>query len=263
MTGLVRAELRKLFTTRAWWGMLIGVALVSIAFPLLIALIAGQRQRRRAGRRATTRRRSGRSTRPGIGTTYLFSLAAGILAMAGEWRHQTISATFLASPHRARVVLAKIAGLVVLGGLYGLTSVVCGVAAGGPVILARGGSAAAALGRRAALARRSGVLAVALWALFGLGIATLIRNQVAALLISVAVAWIVQPILSAVITNLFHRPGIAAYLPSEATSAMLSPDVGDSGTHLLAWWGGALVMLAYAALFAGVGALLTLRRDVT
>jgi ABC-2 type transport system permease protein len=261
VNGLVRAEVRKLFTTRAWWGMLIGVALVSVAFPLLIALIAGQDD---GGGLSGVRDPATVRTiyTSGIGTTYLFSLAAGILAMAGEWRHQTISATFLASPRRARVVLAKIGGLVVLGGLYGVTSVVCGVAAGGPVIHARGGQLrlfSDGVPRSLAL----GVLAVALWALFGLGIATLIRNQVAALLISVAVAWIVQPILSAVITNLFHRPGIAAYLPSEATSAMLSPDVGDSGTHLLAWWGGALVMLAYAALFAGVGALLTLRRDVT
>ena len=36
-----------------------------------------------------------------------------------------------------------------------------------------------------------GILAVALWGLFGLGIATLIRNQVAALLLSIGVAWIV------------------------------------------------------------------------
>ena len=261
MSGLVRAELRKLFTTRAWWGMLLGVAGVSLGFALLIALIAGNEAAGGIGgvdNPATVRS----IYTAGISTTYLFSLAAGILAMAGEWRHQTISATFLASPHRARVVLAKVAGLVVLGGLYGLTSVVCGVATGAPVINARGGSLrlfSDEVPRSLAL----GVLAVALWALFGLGIATLIRNQVAALLLSIGVAWIVQPILSAVITSLLHRPGIAAYLPSDATNAMLSPDVGDSGSQLLAWWAGALVMLAYAAVFAGVGAVLTLRRDIT
>jgi ABC-type transport system involved in multi-copper enzyme maturation permease subunit len=261
MSALVQAELRKLFTTRAWWGMLIGVAGVSVAFSLLIALIAGDPN---GGGLAGVEDPATVRTiyTSGISTTYLFSLAAGILAMAGEWRHQTISATFLASPRRARVVLAKIAGLVVLGGLYGLTSVVCGVLAGAPVVNARGGELrlmSDGVPRSLAL----GILAVALWALFGLGIATLIRNQVAALLLSIGVAWIVQPILSLVLTNGLHRPGIAAYLPSEATSAMLSPDVGSSGSHLLAWWAGALVMLGYAAVFAGVGATLTLRRDVT
>lgn len=261
MNGLVRAELRKLFTTRSWWGMLIGVAVVSVGFALLIGLIAGDPN---GGGLAGVEDPATVRTiyTAGISTTYLFSLAAGILAMAGEWRHQTISATFLASPHRARVVLAKIAGLVVLGGLYGLTSVASGVLAGAPVISARGGQLRL-LSDQVPRSLALGVLAVALWGLFGLGIATLIRNQVAALLLSIGVAWIVQPILSLVLTEGLDHPGIAAYLPSEATSAMLSPDTGSSNAQLLAWWGGALVMLAYAAIFAAVGAALTLRRDVT
>ena len=261
MNGLVRAEVRKLFTTRAWWGMVIGVAAVSLGFALIIALIAGNSGS--GGLPPVTRPDAVRSIyTAGISTTYLFSLAAGILAMAGEWRHQTISATFLASPHRGRVVVAKIGALVVLGALYGLVSVACGVAAGAPVISARGGSLrllSDGVPRSLAL----GVLAVALWGLFGLGIATLIRNQVAALLIAIGVAWIVEPILSLVISQALHRPGIAKYLPSDATNAMLSPAVGGSGQQLLPWWGGALVMAAYAAAFAAVGAALTLRRDVT
>jgi ABC-2 type transport system permease protein len=261
VTALVRAELRKLFTTRAWWGMLIGVVAVSLGFALLIGLIAGSSGS--GGTPPVTDPAAVRSIyTAGVGTTYLFSLAAGILAMAGEWRHQTISATFLASPHRGRVVLAKVCGLVVIGGLYGLASVVCGVVAGGPVISARGGSLrllSDGVPRSLALA----VLAVALWGLFGLGIATLIRNQVAALLIAIGAAWIVEPILSLVLSNALDQPGIARFLPSDATSAMLSPAVGGTGTELLPWWGGALVMIGYAAVFAAVGAGLTLRRDVT
>jgi hypothetical protein len=261
MSALVRAELRKLFTTRAWWGMLIGVAAVSLGFALLIGLITGRAES--SGLPPVTDPAAVRSIyTAGIGTTYLFSLAAGILAMAGEWRHQTISATFLATPHRGRVVLAKVGALVGFGALFGLASVVCGVLAGAPVIAARGGSvrlASDGVPRSLLL----GILAVALWGLFGLGIATLIRNQVAALLIAVGAAWIVEPILSAVITQALHRPGISRFLPSSATNAMLSPAVGDSGAHLLPWWAGALVMAAYAAAFAAVGAAMTLRRDVT
>jgi len=261
VSRLVRAEVLKLFTTRAWWGMLIGVVAVSLGFALLIGLITGGDQS--GGLPPVTDPAAVRSIyTAGIGTTYLFSLAAGILAMAGEWRHQTISATFLASPHRGRVVLAKIGGLVVIGALYGLASVAGGIAAGAPVIAARGGSLrllSDGVPRSLAL----GILAVALWGLFGLGIATLIRNQVAALLIAIGAAWIVEPILSVVITEALHRPGISKFLPSSATSAMLSPAVGDSGAQLLPWWAGALVMAAYATAFAAVGAALTLRRDVT
>ena len=33
--------------------------------------------------------------------------------------------------------------------------------------------------------------------------------------------------------------------------------------QLLSWWAGALVLVAYAAVMAGVGSALTIRRDVT
>ena len=36
MIALVRAEVRKFFTTRSWWGMAIGVAVVSAGFALLM-----------------------------------------------------------------------------------------------------------------------------------------------------------------------------------------------------------------------------------
>ena len=38
---------------------------------------------------------------------------------------------------------------------------------------------------------------------------------------------------------------------------------GSPGANPLSWWGGALVLIAYAALLAGVGSMLTVRRDVT
>jgi len=36
-----------------------------------------------------------------------------------------------------------------------------------------------------------------------------------------------------------------------------------SPTQLLSWWGGALVLAGYGAVMAGVGSLLTVRRDIT
>jgi ABC-2 type transport system permease protein len=37
----------------------------------------------------------------------------------------------------------------------------------------------------------------------------------------------------------------------------------SSTTELLSWWAGALVLVAYAAVLAGIGSFLTVRRDVT
>ena len=54
---------------------------------------------------------------------------------------------------------------------------------------------------------------------------------------------------------------IGKFLPSSASSAMTSPP--SPFLDLLPWWGGALVLLGYAVLFAGLGVLLSIRRDVT
>jgi len=39
--------------------------------------------------------------------------------------------------------------------------------------------------------------------------------------------------------------------------------VPPEGTSLLSWWAGVLVLIAYAAVMAGIGSLLTIRRDIS
>jgi len=56
---------------------------------------------------------------------------------------------------------------------------------------------------------------------------------------------------------------IVPYLPSEATSAMVGALNSNTNVELLPWWSGALVLVAYATVMAGIGSLLTVRRDVT
>lgn len=104
------------------------------------------------------------------------------------------------------------------------------------------------------------VLAVAVWTMLGLGIGTLIRSQVAAILVAVAVTFLVEPLLS-IGLNALELDSVGRFLPSSASSAMTSPPTIYA--ELLPWWAGALVLFGYAALFAALGVLLTLRRDVS
>ena len=99
------------------------------------------------------------------------------------------------------------------------------------------------------------LLALALWALIGLGVGILIPNQVAALLIAIGVAWIVEPIAGVILSFWDWGAGIAKFLPSSATNAIVSgvdaSAMGGPGGDQLQWWAGALVLIAYAAALAG------------
>ena len=102
------------------------------------------------------------------------------------------------------------------------------------------------------------LLVLGLWALIGLGAGILIPNQVAALLISIAVAWIVEPVLGLVLALTDWGQSISPYLPSRATAAMLETTGGGfdgQPVEQLSWWAGALVLAAYAAVMAGLGTL--------
>lgn len=263
MTAVVRSELLKLRTTRLWWGLLIGVVVSSGLFALFIGLAAG-RGPQAGGLPGLEDPATLRSTyTAGLQVAYLFALAVGIIAISGETRHQTITSTFLATPHRARVILAKVTALLVVGIGYGVAAVVSGVVLGGTAVALRGYDLRlleAGIPRSLVLA----VLAVALWTLFGLGVGTLIRNQVAALLVAIGLAWIVEPLLS-LLLNAVHVGQVARFLPSSATSAMVSTVTSANGIsyEYLPWWGGALVLVAYATAFALLGTVLTVRRDVT
>ena len=108
------------------------------------------------------------------------------------------------------------------------------------------------------------LLVLGLWALIGLGIGILIPNQVAALLIGVGVAWIVEPLLGFAMTFWeFGREHVAQFLPTSATNAIVNAVQNSPDEVRLEWWGGALVLAAYAALLAGFGIWRTMRADIS
>jgi ABC-type transport system involved in multi-copper enzyme maturation permease subunit len=265
MIRLVEGELLKLRTTRLWWGLLLGIVLLSLALGILQAVIAGlDTDGDGTGAPllddpATLR---GAYT-AGLSVAYLFTLSLGVIAMAGEYRHQTMSATVLAVPVRVKIVLGKLFALVVAGLGYGVATVLAGVAGAAVVFAVRGADlwrSDAGLPRTLTLA----VVAVALWALIGLGVGTLIRNQVVALLLAVGIAWIVEPLLGLALQALDYG-SVAKFFPTAATGAIVQPGQVQGGPELdyLPWWGGILVLLGYAAVSAGIGTVLTLRRDIT
>ncbi|MGH3509955.1 MAG: ABC transporter permease subunit [Nocardioidaceae bacterium] len=259
--NLLRSELRKISSTRLWWGLLIGVAVYCAIQAGATAATAGAGA---AGQNAIPTPDTAGTLRliyagSAFSGAFIFALILGITGMTGEYRYQTITPTFLAEPRRSRVVAAKMLAHLAVGVGYGLVGLVVSVVTGAAVIAIRGyplGLGASGLVGAMALA----VLAVALWTLFGLGIGTMIRNQVAAILIGVVITLLLEPIASLVLHAL-HLDSVGQWLPSNASAAMTSPVT--SFTHYLDWWAGGLVMLGYTALFVVAGIWLSVSRDIT
>jgi ABC-2 type transport system permease protein len=260
MTTLVRAEFLKISTTRLWWALLIGAVVWTAASAAITAATAGME----AG--------FGGETTPGVESAellrtvysagfsggYIFALILGVTGMTGEYRYLTITPSFLVAPKRYPVVVAKIIGHLVMGLVYGVVCAAAAIAAGLPVVLIKGGDPGL-LADGVPRAVLLSIVAVALWTLIGIGLGTLIKNQVAAILVGILLAFLIEPLLGVLFSYLEWDVG--KFLPSTASQALLSPY--DTGVALLDWWAGGVVLVAYALVFAGLGVLFSVRRDVT
>ncbi len=269
MAGAVKAEFRKFFSTRMWWGMAIGVFLAGALFAVLFALVvAGSRQQGGPG--------GGGPRLPGLDNTemvstvytaglsiaYLLTLVVGVMSIGSEYRHKTVTSTFLSTPKRVRVMVAKVTSLLGIGVFYGLVFLVGSVGVGGAAIAMKGFSPFPEVGPIARALALS-LLVLGLWSLLGLGAGILIPNQVAAILIAVGAAFIVEPLAGFLLSLVSWGEKVVPYMPSQATAAMVGQINTSATVKPLSWWAGALVLVAYAAVLAGIGSILTVRRDVT
>jgi ABC-type transport system involved in multi-copper enzyme maturation permease subunit len=273
VTGLTRAlrsELLKFFTTRLWWGMAIGVFVSAAAFALLFGILyTSQSFLEQSGSGpfggevvADDVQIANSVYTAGLSVGYLLMLVIGVVQIGAEYRHRTITSTFLTEPRRPRVMLGKVLALVLVAAAYGVLSLVGSVLVGSITLEARGAEAfpSAEVFRTLALS----LLVLGLWALMGLGAGILIPNQVAALLIAVGVAWIVEPLLGLAISAWdFGQHHIAPYLPSAATQSVVNGAQTSAGDVRLSWWGGALVLVVWATVFAGAGIGRVARQDIS
>ena len=266
MGGAIKSEFRKFFTTRMWWGMAIGIFLCGAALAVVFALLVPGSRSQGPGSPPAPGLDNVTMVSTvytaGLSIAYLLTLTIGVMSIGSEYRHMTITNTFLATPKRVHVMVAKVTSLLGIGVFYGLVFLVGSVGVGATTIAIKGYPPipeAGTIGRTLALS----LLVLGLWALIGLGVGILIPNQVAAILIAVGAAWIVFPLGGVLLGFVSWGKSIVPYLPSEATSAMVGALNSNTNVELLPWWSGALVLVAYATVMAGIGSLLTVRRDVT
>ena len=181
----------------------------------------------------------------------LFAGLVGAMSITGEIRHGTIRPTFLITPRRGRVIAAKIVAGALVGTVFGLAAVGVALAVGSAALAARG-IPSALDGGDYTLMPVGGVAAAALWAPLGLGLAAVLRNQVATLVVIFLWLFFIENLL------IDFVPGVGKFAPGAAAAAM----TGLDPETLLAPAVGALLLSLYAVAAAAAGALATLRRDV-
>ena len=246
MHALIRAELLKLRTVRGPW-------LVLAAGPLLV--IAGISGLVVSGGNLHDPQMQAKALAH-VGLTSIFPLLFGILAVASEYRHKTITDTYLSTPARGRVIGAKLIAYPACAIVATLVSTLVGL--GVAAAWWSGKGVTFAWGDTAMWTTIGGGIAwnVA-FAAMGVGIGALIRNLTGA--IAVALAWIalIEGIVGQLIGNL------ARWLPYYAGQALGAGGKSMLPGALLPRGGAAVVLAAYTAAFAVAAVTTSVRRDVS
>lgn len=246
MNRLVRAELLKAGSLRSTWALSAAAVVFCVLWVVAQVLILNAE-----GDAGLPPEQQIQNVYQMAQQGYLFVLVLGILGIAGEHRHQSITWSFLVSPRRERVVAAKLAAYGTLG-LGVAVACAAATAAAAAAALAATGQPVTAPG--IPLVLLGSVLSTTLYAILGVGLGALIRSQIAA--VAVAFFWFFY----AEFLLVFFVPEVGRWVPTGAAKAV-------SGWHLpsgdlLPAWAGGTVFLGYALAAAAVGYVITVRRDV-
>lgn len=183
-----------------------------------------------------------------LATVFMFTL--GALLSTNEYRHGTASSTFVVTPRRERVILAKLAvGLAIgVGGALLYIAVHAGL--GLSILSSRGIDVDSDLAVNGYVGVGVGLV---LGCLFGVALGALLRNQVLTIIVGLVL------FLLAGTVALFIGDDVGQYFPGEALLALQN----DPRVDLLSQTYGGIVLAAYCVVLGIAGAVLTGQREIT
>ncbi|MCW2854904.1 MAG: hypothetical protein JWR52_519 [Marmoricola sp.] len=291
---VVRSELFKLRTTSAWWQFSGAMVLTT----LVLAIVGGVNARtalkpfaeyvqiRTHGRfhgatvppEFLSRLRgdwvSGHSAVTQAVTLYsanqliglLLVCLLGIVLVTTEFAQRTATSTFLITPRRGTVVAGKLITAVMLAVVAWFVTTLISLTSG--VLFLHGAGHGTQLGYwgvdRSVLLN---LVAYILWAIFGIGFGALIRNQLVATvsatilyLVGAGAAGALFDLLNSYVLSATWVLGLQVIAPAVASQVMISPTSLFTGSP--PQWVGAAVLIAYSALFIGLGLRRLRRSDI-
>lgn len=196
------------------------------------------------------------------------------LLITNEYYHQTATSTFLATPQRTRVVVAKLAAATTVAIAVWAVLTGLNVAVGATYLAGILGESTALDDWDVQRAILMNLLAFVVWAVLGVGLGALLRNQIAATITGAAVylvgtqavqlafivlyQWLKDPL---VIKAMVLAPSIASQVMVTAEPTTFWFD--ENGPILSPpWWVGLIVLATYGVVAGVVGSLIIRRRDV-
>jgi ABC-2 type transport system permease protein len=242
---LVSAELLKLRTTRSFWGLAgatLGLVVLITVLTLALDSHLGSEH-------------DVRSLLSTAGSSGFLLLVLGVVFSAGEYRHGTIASTLLVTPDRLRVSASKALACAAAGLGVGLVIAAVTAIIALPWLSAKDVHTLSA-GQLFGLFL-GGILYTALACALGAGVGSLLRNQVAAVVVVLVLFFVIDPAVTAL------AEGYTKYSLAGLGVTLSGGPAGDVGTgELLPFWLAALLWSAYTAVLVVGAAVLTSRRDI-
>ncbi|HEY5708878.1 MAG TPA: ABC transporter permease subunit [Solirubrobacterales bacterium] len=238
---LLRSEAIKLISVRTTWSMLgIGLLVEALFAGLYVGLVSLED----VG--------PIREVQTSTGLLMVMLLVLGVLSITTEFRHGTASTTFLASPQRYPVLVAKLGAMLAVGLLAGLAFVAVNGGLALPLFSSREGSLPPA--GEIVSVYAGVVVSFALLCAFGLGVGAIVRNQVGAIIAALAFFFILSPLPELLPGN------VGDYFPAQAIGSLHGlPEATEEGLGQIA---GGFVLAAWSLGLWLIGTVLIRRRDL-
>nr|WP_296778230.1 ABC transporter permease [Rhodococcus sp. (in: high G+C Gram-positive bacteria)] len=253
MTTLLTSEIRKVTTLNFWWALALPPIFVGICASAISSAVA-------SGTEDLTGGDVDGVAAVGLFISLMFSmLFAAVFSAVNtgtEFRHDTITTSFLTASGRDRVIAAKIAVTALFSVGYGMIVAICSLAC---LLLFTGGSFSLDGETMASVA--SGLFAVVLWSLIGSGLGLLFGSPTWPSII--IVAWFPFGELIAIgILSGIGIDGAWHVTPSALTLSLVAASQINDEQVLTSWALSAVGLTLWGAVSVVAGWLRTRERDI-
>ena len=247
MTRALQAELIKLRTTRTFAALVLSAAALSLLVVVLTTSLSDAWDANDARNLFTA------------DFTSLFIILLGVMGMAGEWRHRTITSTILAAPDRLRLLAAKMLSYAVAGMVVSFV-VTAALMLVGTLILSSRGQTTLPAGELADVMWRNLVVAAYLGAV-GVCVGAIVRSQVGVIIGLLVWMLFLESALTWALGDVVQFGPLNGAPAGVINAGFVDDDA--STVELLDAPSAMLVMFGWVAILFAAGGLLLRRRDLT